>query len=427
MPQTQRAWAAIAAATVLTLPLGSIYAFSVFLKPIEAALGIPRAGLSFVFGAATVCYIVGMNLAPLLFRLASPAWLTVACGLLGAAGIGIAAAANGLVPLLLGYSVMFGIAGGAAYIILQQGANLLVTSRRGLLNGYVLSLYPGGAMIAAPLFGWGIAAFGYSTTLWGLSATLAVTGLVAAALTVHAGSVLPGRAGSAQAPRPPGAQAPRPPGAQAPRPPGALPPRAGGMLPGRAERQFGLLLRLWALFFLAAAAGLTVLSQAVGVIAAYGGDTATALAATTGITAVIAAARVTGGWLTDRFPVPFVGAFAHAVALSGTALLTLFPSPLIVVVSLGLIGAGYGLISGCTVGAITIYWVPAAFGWAAGRVYIAWCVAAVTLPVLAGHLYDLTHGYETTFMIAGCGNLLGVVVALGLPRGRPVWAQAGAG
>jgi MFS transporter, OFA family, oxalate/formate antiporter len=403
MPQTQRAWAAIAAATVLTLPLGSIYAFSVFLKPIEAALGIPRAGLSFVFGAATVCYIVGMNLAPLLFRLASPAWLTVACGLLGAAGIGIAAAANGLVPLLLGYSVMFGIAGGAAYIILQQGANLLVTSRRGLLNGYVLSLYPGGAMIAAPLFGWGIAAFGYSTTLWGLSATLAVTGLVAAALTVHAGSVLPGRAGS------------------------ALPPRAGGMLPGRAERQFGLLLRLWALFFLAAAAGLTVLSQAVGVIAAYGGDTATALAATTGITAVIAAARVTGGWLTDRFPVPFVGAFAHTVALSGTALLTLFPSPLIVVVSLGLIGAGYGLISGCTVGAITIYWVPAAFGWAAGRVYIAWCVAAVTLPVLAGHLYDLTHGYETTFMIAGCGNLLGVVVALGLPRGRPVWAQAGAG
>ena len=199
------------------------------------------------------------------------------------------------------------------------------------------------------------------------------------------------------------------------------------MLPGRGERQFGLLLRLWALFFLAAAAGLTVLSQAVGVITAYGGDTATALAATTGVTAVIAAARVIGGWLTDRFPAPFVGAFAHAVALSGTVLLTLFPSPLIVVVSLGLIGAGYGLISGCTVGAITIYWVPAAFGWAAGRVYIAWCVAAVTLPVLAGHLYDLTHGYETTFMIAGCGNLLGVVVALGLPRGRPVLAQAGAG
>jgi MFS transporter, OFA family, oxalate/formate antiporter len=395
MPKIQRAWAAIAAATVLTLPLGSIYAFSVFLKPIEAALGVPRAALSFVFGAATVCYIIGMNLAPLLFRLASPAWLTAACGLLGAAGIGLAAVANGLVLLLLGYSVMFGIAGGAAYIILQQGANLLVKSRRGLLNGYVLSLYPGGAMIAAPLFGWGIAAFGYRATMAGLSAALVVTGLIAAALTVHAGSTLPRR--------------------------------TEARLSSPADRQFGLLLRLWALFFLAAAAGLTVLSQAVGMIAAYGGATATALAATTGVTAAIAAARVTGGWLTDRFPVPFVGAFAHALALSGTVLLTVFPSPFVVVVALCLIGTGYGLISGCTVGAITIYWVPAAFGWAAGRVYIAWCVAAVTLPVLAGHLYDVTHGYETTVVIAGCGNLLGIVVALGLPRARTAPGQAGAG
>jgi hypothetical protein len=36
MSQSQRAWAAIAAATVMNLPLGSIYAFSDFLKPIEA-------------------------------------------------------------------------------------------------------------------------------------------------------------------------------------------------------------------------------------------------------------------------------------------------------------------------------------------------------------------------------------------------------
>src|SRR5258708_6184392 len=37
---------AIAAVTTLTLPLGSIYAFSGFLKPIEPELGIPRSALS---------------------------------------------------------------------------------------------------------------------------------------------------------------------------------------------------------------------------------------------------------------------------------------------------------------------------------------------------------------------------------------------
>jgi hypothetical protein len=56
------------------------------------------------------------------------------------------------------------------------------------------------------------------------------------------------------------------------------------------------------------------------------------------------------------------------------------------------------------------------YGKIAGRVYIAWCVAAVTLPVLAGHLFDLTGGYRAAFMIAGGGNLLGCIVALGLPR-----------
>jgi hypothetical protein len=56
------------------------------------------------------------------------------------------------------------------------------------------------------------------------------------------------------------------------------------------------------------------------------------------------------------------------------------------------------------------------YGQVASRIYIAWCVAAVTMPVLAGHLFDLTGGYRVTVMIAGRGNLLGCVVALGLPR-----------
>src|SRR5580698_5353699 len=110
-PPTTRPWAAIAAVTALTLPLGSIYAFSVFLKPIEAELGVPRSALSFVFGAATVGFTIGMNFAPLLYRLASPAVLIMTMAVLAAAGIEMAAHANGLKMLLLGYSVVFGISG----------------------------------------------------------------------------------------------------------------------------------------------------------------------------------------------------------------------------------------------------------------------------------------------------------------------------
>jgi hypothetical protein len=36
--------------------------------------------------------------------------------------------------------------------------------------------------------------------------------------------------------------------------------------------------------------------------------------------------------------------------------------------------------------------------------------------VLAGRLFDLTGGYGSAMIIAGCGNLLGLAVALALPR-----------
>ena len=78
----------------------------------------------------------------------------------GAAGIALSATATNLVQLAIGYGGLFGVCGGAAYIIVQQALNQLDWKRRGLVNGYVVSLYPLGAMIAAPLFGWALATLG---------------------------------------------------------------------------------------------------------------------------------------------------------------------------------------------------------------------------------------------------------------------------
>jgi hypothetical protein len=56
----------------------------------------------------------------------------------------------------------------------------------------------------------------------------------------------------------------------------------------------------------------------------------------------------------------------------------------------------------------------------ASRVYLAWSAAAIVLPIVAGRLFDLTHGYGTAVLIAGAGNALGVVLAAGLPHERAV-------
>src|ERR671914_784712 len=98
------AWRAIAAGTALNAPLGSLYAFSVFLKPLEALLGLSRAELAFVFGLASIGFGAGMNAAPYVYGLASTPMLVLGCTAASAAGIALAATAGGLTQLAIGYA-----------------------------------------------------------------------------------------------------------------------------------------------------------------------------------------------------------------------------------------------------------------------------------------------------------------------------------
>jgi hypothetical protein len=52
-----------------------------------------------------------------------------------------------------------------------------------------------------------------------------------------------------------------------------------------------------------------------------------------------------------------------------------------------------------------LYWRPADYGRVAGRTYIAWCLAAVRLPVLTGYLFDMTREYSTAVLIAAGANV----------------------
>ena len=375
-------WRVLAAGTALNAPVGALYAFSVFLRPLEALLGLGRADLALVFAVAAGGFGAGMMAAPALYgRLGTP-WLVLGCAAANTLGIALAATAEGLVRLAVGYGVLFGLGGGAAYILVQQMANHTVLARRGLMNGYLVSLLPAGAMVTAPIFGWAIRAFGVRATLGGLAATLAITGLVSAWLTAGSGIAL--SVGEA-------------------------------VVIEEAERRRAVFWQLSLVFFLAASAGLMVLSQAAGIIAAYGGTAGLAVYGTTLITAIVAGARLGGGWMVDWLAIPVVAAAAHVVALVGNLTLWLWPGPLVAVVALALVGLGYGIISGLTAAAVAVYWRRALYGRMASRVYIAWSAAAIVLPIVAGRMFDLTHGYGAAVLIAAGGNALGVVLSAGLP------------
>ena len=345
-----------------------------------------RAELAVVFAIAAAGFGAGMNVAPRVYGLASAPVLVLAAALVSAAGLALAATAGGFIQLAVGYGLLFGLGGGAGYLLVQQAVNLVATGHHGLINGYIVSLLPGGAMIATPICGWSVRELGVRATLGGLAAVVAASGAVAAWLVARSGAIL------------------------------SAAPRAAPT--GAAAGQRPVFWRLWIIFFLAASAGLMVLSQAAGIIVAYGGATALAVLGTTLITGGITAARLAGGWMADWLAIPAVAAGAHTLALAGNVGLTLWPGPLMSVVGLGLVGLGYGVISGVTAAAVALYWEPDLYGRVASRLYLAWCAAAVVLPIAAGRLFDLTQGYGTAVLIAAAANVAGALVALGLPAQR---------
>jgi len=304
---------ALAAATVISLPLGSVYAFSVLLAPLEQVLHASRSELASVFGISAVCFTVGANLAPPLFGRVRAPFLVALTAAVSGAGLILAAVAPSLSWLILGYGLLFATGGGMAFVVVQQCVNEGSRTRPGLVNGYLVSLFPLGAMLAAPAFGLGIDWVGVRQTLAGLAAVIGVMGLAAALLVAHAGVVL-ARSGR--------------------------PTVATGV--GQRDGRQATFWKLFAIFFLAASAGLMVLSQAAGMVVAFGAGKSGSLLATTGITAAIAAARLLGGWLIDRLPVPFVAASAQAIALFAAIALTVMPSADMAILTLGLIGVGYG-------------------------------------------------------------------------------------
>ena len=381
MGQGHRSAASLVAATIVNLPFGTLYAFSVLLKPVEALIGATRGEMSLVFGLTTVTLTAGMNLAPRLYRRLSPATLAVACGASSAAGLWLAASATGVVEFAIGYALLFGPGAGVLFTVCQQAVNQTVTKSRGLASGYVVSLYPLGAMLGAPILGWSILAFGVRPALTGLGAVVLAACAIAALLFRLTAIRTYDEAAAETA-------------------------------DVRHGRAFYFLV---AVFFLAAAAGLMVLSQAAAIVQSYGGVTSFAVAATTFITGAVGAARIAGGWLVDHFSPARVGVGAHLCSLAGAVMLSMVPTPLVAACALGLIGAGYGFVSGLVAGAIARYWHKNEFGFIASRLYIAWCAAAISFPVVAGALFDRTGDYATAVLAAGGINILGVLVARGLP------------
>jgi OFA family oxalate/formate antiporter-like MFS transporter len=136
------------AASLVSMVLGSIHAFSVFLEHLETTFGSSRATVSLIYSFALVFLTIAVLFGPVVYSHLKPATIYVLVAFLGIIGTGLASVADGLELVWIGYSLVFGIANGLGYGFGLQFAARANPDHKGLAMGVVTAAYALGAVLA---------------------------------------------------------------------------------------------------------------------------------------------------------------------------------------------------------------------------------------------------------------------------------------
>lgn len=351
------------AAVVVMASVGTLYAWSIFVVPIELEFGQSRAATSLVFSVATAAFTIGMLVVPrsAALRGRSPPAIALLSCLMAALGLALSAAAESIWLIVLGFGVLFGLANGFAYGSSLQVVQHAAPKRPGLFTGIAVSSYMLGSVVGSPLLSAAIEIWSYRLALLMLAAYLAAAGILAFLLL---------RWSSIDS----GAHADTP----------AMTRRA----------PFVEMAVLWAVFLLSSLVGVMTLAHAAPLAASLpGGERHLALAA-----ALVAlgngAGRLVGGWLSDRLNARAL--LCGAPALIGVALAAVLGVPRldVLLAALCVIGVGYGCIAGCLPAIVAKSYGASSLPRLYGRLFTAWGIAGVVGPYAGGVLYDGQGDYE---------------------------------
>ena len=354
------------AASLVSAVLGSVHAFSIFLVPLEAALGLSRATVSLTYSFALVCLTLTVLAGPAIYARFAPKHIYVTVATLGAAGAWGAGQAAGIGGIWLGYSLAFGVANGLGYGFGLQFAARAWPDRAGFAMGVVTAAYALGAALAGRAFEALVAIGGFSSAMTVLALTVLGTGLLAAWIVARSG------AGYADA--------------------------TDAVIKTRITSRH--LIVIWLAYGLGVAAGLMAIGHAAGLatIAGFTGWHAPAILACCNLCGSLAA-----GALTDKSPPRHL--LPALTILSAVGLAWLAISPSATLLALGLVGFSYGGIIAAYPAAIARRFPGDAGPRVYGRVFTAWGVAGLTAPWVAGAIFDATGGYGSALWLASALSL----------------------
>src|SRR5262245_59526777 len=180
---TENRWLPVVGGVLMNLALGSLYAWSVFVIPLEQEFGWKRADTSWVYTIAVVCFALTFIAAGRLQDLKGPKICAYTGGLLVSIGFFLASFTTSLLTLYVFFGVIVGIGNGFGYSAPTPVASKWFPDRRGLVVGLMVGGYGGGQAIFGTLANESLLpALGWRSTFQILSVVFLIMTMVGATL-----------------------------------------------------------------------------------------------------------------------------------------------------------------------------------------------------------------------------------------------------
>jgi len=402
-------WWRLVGGLMMTLALGTLYAWSVFVTPLEQEFGWKRAQTSTVFTLAVVTFAASLLLAGRLQDRFGPFFFSVAGSLLITLSFFLFAHTSSLYYLFVSYGVLGGLGNGFGYSTVVPVMSKWFPDKRGLAIGLALSGYGGGSaifgtlanLVLFPRFGW-------------RESCVILSGIFLA-MTMSAAFLLKNPAIRSQETSAMSA-----------------PPAASSLSAAVSTHQFAPseVLRtpafylLWFGFGLGSTAGLMVISQLIPFASSQG--IASATLATLGL--VMGAlgnvsGRVLSGWISDglgRLRTLRVVLLMSALAMPalywvGTRVISLYLLIFVVYFC-------YGTQASVNPAAVSDFWGTRYAGTNYGLLFTAWGFAGILGPTIGGVLYDRYKDYAAAFY-TGAALAVVALICVAVTK-RPSYREA---
>ena len=144
-------WMAVVGGVSMNLALGSLYAWSVFVSPLEDEFGWTRTQTSWVFTIAIVTFATSFVLAGRIQDLRGPRICAATGATLVGLGFILASFTNSLTYLYIAFGFIVGLGNGFGYATPIPVGSKWFPDKRGLVVGLMVAGYGGGSAIFIPV------------------------------------------------------------------------------------------------------------------------------------------------------------------------------------------------------------------------------------------------------------------------------------